>query len=241
MNRLAIALAFGSMAIALAIGCSSSVSDPDSETHWLRKCSVDSDCAKGLSCLCNTCTRPCGTSDCKSLGAGTSCVTPTDDALVDGCQLSPGIALCSKACSSDADCGAAGTDLHCLGGACLAGSPNDGAGRATTPSTWVADLTDTYCTWALRCGMFPDGATCHFYEAGLGGFLSVGFNTASEAVAAVSKGTVEFDGAAATACLSALSQTDCSLNLWARLAPAQCAAAFSPGHVSDGGTCTNDV
>lgn len=253
MSRLRAALFFIPMAIATAFGCAASAADPDSETHWLRSCNVDSDCGQGLSCLCNTCTLPCGVSNCKGLGANASCVTPTAEALVDDCQLAPGIALCAKACSKDADCSATGAGLRCIGGACLVGAPTSSAGRSTvgdggndasasrtSVSTWVADFEDAFCTWGIRCGEFPDGATCHASNGHR--FVTEGFNSASAAVTAVSKGTAQFDGAAATACLAALSQLDCSPSFYSNLPslPAPCASAFS-GHLPDGATCIDDV
>ena len=57
-NALARALLTGLAMIAVAIGCASSVIDPDSETHWLRVCGANADCGNGLSCVCNgTCTK----------------------------------------------------------------------------------------------------------------------------------------------------------------------------------------
>lgn len=255
MKRLRAALTFGSLALATAIGCSSSVADPDSETHWLRKCNADSDCGQGLSCLCNTCTRSCGKSDCKSLDASATCVTPPAEALSDACQLAPGIALCARACSKDADCTAAG--LRCIGGACLNGSqaapvtsvardggadsstPDTGASEPTSPSTWVKDLIAANCRREIRCGHYPDGATCT--AAAPKYFVTDGFNTASAAVTAVGKGTAQFHAADATTCLTALSNLDCSFDAWSLPSiPGPCATVFS-GTVPDGAACIDDV
>lgn len=239
MNRLAIAMISGSTAIASAIGCSSSVTDHDGETRWLRPCNVDSDCDHGLSCLCNTCTHPCGGTDCGRLGTNAACVTLTPSSLSADCELAPGIALCSEACSKDADCSAAGSGLRCIGGACLAGSSESRGSKPTSTATWLTDLITAICTWAVRCGEFPDGPTCRI---SVGPAISLDdFNTASAALTAVSDGNAAFDATAATACLEALSNVDCSEKSWTLSGvPASCAAAFS-GSVPDGAACIDDV
>jgi hypothetical protein len=235
MNGISRVLAVGSLAIATAIGCSSSVTDPDSETHWLRKCDADADCGPGLSCLCNTCTRACQASGCRGLGASAACVTLTPSGS-DSCQMAPGVAFCTTACSNDADCRAAGSNFRCIGGACLAGPVH---GAPTSPSTWVTDVLDAWCARAVRCAAFPDGATCKASRDSV--FPVDGFNSASAAITAVSNGTATFDSTAATSCLNVLSHLDCGVEFWAPSSTtAPCDAAFS-GSVPDGGACIDDV
>jgi hypothetical protein len=74
MNALGQALLTSWVMIAAAMGCSSQVAEPDSETHWLRVCNEDADCEGGLSCWCGLCTTLCtSTSDCSKLPSGAVC------------------------------------------------------------------------------------------------------------------------------------------------------------------------
>src|SRR5262249_45143669 len=122
MNALEATLAAGLVGIATAIGCSSQAADPDSETHWLHVCDVDSDCGRGLSCVCNPCPGSCGPDDCSGLGASAACVTPTTSAVSAACESVPSSAICTRSCSADVDCTATEPALRCIGGACLVGS-----------------------------------------------------------------------------------------------------------------------
>jgi hypothetical protein len=74
MNALGRALVAGWVMIAAAIACSSSVVQPDSETHWLSACSLNADCGSSFQCWCGLCTSLCtSTSDCSKLPSGTVC------------------------------------------------------------------------------------------------------------------------------------------------------------------------
>ena len=141
MNALGRALLVGWGMIAVAIGCSSSAG-PDSETHWLRMCMGDADCGGGLSCICSTCTRACTADTCGILGASAKCVTPAPSAVAAGCQTAAtATAVCTTVCKRDADCAALGSALHCIGGACLAGSPTQlpdgGIDLDPLVATWI--------------------------------------------------------------------------------------------------------
>jgi hypothetical protein len=108
---------------------------------------------------------------------------------------------------------------------------------SVSASTWVTSLVASYCDRALRCGTFPDDATCKAYMGPQ--FSAVNFNAPSAAVKAVSDGKASFDPTQAATCLTALSNLDCAVDFLNAGIPA-CAAAFS-GHVSDGGACIDDV
>jgi len=113
------------------------------------------------------------------------------------------------------------------------------SGTTGTATTWVADLGAAYCTWAIRCGQFPDAAACNAFRGPQ--FAAVNFNAPSAAITAVSKGTAQFDPAQATPCLTALANLDCGSDLLGGArSPAACAAVFS-GSVADGGVCIDDV
>jgi hypothetical protein len=142
MNAFGATVTVGLAVLAAAIGCSSSDSagspdvNPDSETNWLRVCDMDADCGRGLSCICNTCTRTCNSDACTAVSLKAECVTPAPTALSAACPGAPRAPLCTRSCSRDADCTALGAALRCVGGACLASdassSPLDaGAGGRT--------------------------------------------------------------------------------------------------------------
>jgi hypothetical protein len=120
-----------------------------------------------------------------------------------------------------------------------AAGESDAGSTTATASTWVTDLTDAYCMWAIRCGKFPDAAACNAYMGPQ--FNVVNFNAPSAAITAVSKGTARFNATQATACLTALSNLDCDSDLLnVPNVPAQCVAVFS-GSASDGSSCIDDV
>ena len=162
--------------IAVAIGCASSVTEPDSETHWLKSCAANADCASGLSCVCGTCTRTCTADGCSDLGATAKCLTPTPSVAATSCATPPTTAICTAACTADADCAARGSALHCIGRACLvgAGAPvrdggsdasGDAAVRCRTDSDCRAPGSDVPSTCvsddrAWRCGPVEVGMPC---------------------------------------------------------------------------------
>jgi hypothetical protein len=129
----------GLVVLAAAISCSSSddlQTNPDSETNWLRACEANSDCGRGLSCICNICTRACGSAGCMALGPRAECVTPSPTELSAACPGAPNAPLCTRSCSRDTDCTAPGAALRCVGGACLGrhagSSPLDGGAGGRT-------------------------------------------------------------------------------------------------------------
>jgi hypothetical protein len=125
------------------------------------------------------------------------------------------------------------------GGSAAATGESGARGTTGTAATWVTDLNAAYCTWAIRCGRFPDAASCNALRGPQ--FAAINFNAPSAAIRAVSKGTSTFDPTQATSCLAALSNLDCDSDLFggARV-PASCAGVFS-GTVSDGSACIDDV
>jgi hypothetical protein len=115
-----------------------------------------------------------------------------------------------------------------------------GVTSATGPvSTWVADLVSTYCTWAVRCGQFPNQDICRAY--GDPRFAAVDFNMATAAVVAVAEGTAQFNATQAASCLATMSGLACDID-FVNLpsVPTSCRAAFS-GSVPSGGVCIDDV
>lgn len=128
---------------------------------WLHPCNQDADCTDGFTCLCGTCARSCAADGCDSLGASATCVTPERSALAAHCDGTyPNSGVCTTTCTSDSDCAAWGSALHCLGGACLAGtplchSPSD-CPRPGPSNVWWTCL-DAYANYRARCGPIPPG------------------------------------------------------------------------------------
>lgn len=87
----------------------------DSQTNWLRACSIDAECG-GLECHCGACTRPCSTVESCSGLDGATCVLAAEPGAVALCggsnPTSPG--YCIPRCSAG-DC----TDgASCVAGIC---------------------------------------------------------------------------------------------------------------------------
>jgi hypothetical protein len=114
-----------------------------------------------------------------------------------------------------------------------------GASEAGTASSWVADLTAAYCTWAVRCGRFRDVAGCEAFTAPE--YAAVNFDQATAAVTAVADGKAHFDPTQAASCLSTLSNLGCDVDFVnPPHMPAACMTTFY-GSTSDGGACIDDV
>jgi hypothetical protein len=104
-------------AIASCGGTATELETSDSNTNWLKKCELDSDCTGALSCLCGICSQPCGTTaECSRL-SGASCAESASDECSD--HASAG-AMCVLACTSDADCSAG---FECRSAQCVPDGP----------------------------------------------------------------------------------------------------------------------
>src|SRR6185436_13153154 len=117
-RRLASFLIAGWGALTWAGACSSTVSDGDSESHFLSLCPPG--CPSGLECVCGACTRLCaGDSACAALGTNATCV---DHAA---CSTHK---TCDVKCTTASDCSMAG--YVCDNGLCRmnASHPAGGTG-----------------------------------------------------------------------------------------------------------------
>jgi hypothetical protein len=118
-----------------AIGSCGGVTDEtlnfDSNTNWLKKCELDSDCDGGvLRCLCGICSQPCGTgAECGRL-SGAACAESASD-LCTG-ESSVG-ALCVLACSNDAPCQ---SGFECRSGQCVPTPQPAPPTRSNCQVTW---------------------------------------------------------------------------------------------------------
>ena len=107
----------------------------DSETHWVKQCQTERDCAAGTTCSCGMCSKVCdASSDCSGLGAQTNCVDPSE---IPGCSPKQQVSVCVAACSSEHDCP---TGFECSSSGCTpraasasgtGGTPGAGGGTPT--------------------------------------------------------------------------------------------------------------
>lgn len=104
-------------AIASCGGAASHLETSDSNTNWLKKCELDSDCAGALSCLCGICTQPCGTTaECSRL-SGAACAESASDECSG--HASAG-AMCVLSCTVDAECN---DGFECRSAQCVPDGP----------------------------------------------------------------------------------------------------------------------
>jgi O-glycosyl hydrolase len=87
----------------------------DSQTNWLKSCSVDSDCG-AYSCVCNVCTLPCGSDDACADAPGSVCVEAGDPGAVAVCggSAAPSFGLCLPLCGATS----CASGQMCVAGVC---------------------------------------------------------------------------------------------------------------------------
>jgi hypothetical protein len=121
-------------ALGLLLGCalaaipscggSASSGGTDSNTHWLKTCSADSECGS-LRCLCGVCTRSCKqASQCGEFGDPAVC-----EAISSCSGSARASTVCTAECSGDAECTQIGAGLTCVDGRCES-APSGNAGSA---------------------------------------------------------------------------------------------------------------
>jgi hypothetical protein len=85
----------------------------DSNTNWLLRCDLDTQCSGSLRCYCGQCTQPCASTEECGLLEGAECA-PTGNAL---CGDQPAVGgLCVLGCRQDAECG---PDFSCTDSQCV--------------------------------------------------------------------------------------------------------------------------
>jgi hypothetical protein len=91
----------------------------DSNTNWLKSCSVDDECGGALSCLCGICTQPCGTNpECRLLSQA-EC-RPSESPHCAGAPNVDVGGVCVLPCESDNACPVLFT---CAAGQCIPPDP----------------------------------------------------------------------------------------------------------------------
>jgi hypothetical protein len=86
----------------------------DSQTNWLKSCSLDADCGS-FSCVCNVCTLSCSSNDACASAPGSECVGADDPGAIAVCggSSAPGSGMCLPRC--DVSCHAG---QMCVAGVC---------------------------------------------------------------------------------------------------------------------------
>jgi hypothetical protein len=124
------------LALALIYGCQNGAdSTGNSNTNWLRECREDSECGRGLACLCRTCTIACAAeSGCGALGATATCSTGGAAAATCALGAAPTAGLCLASCAAGGTCS---NGQQCVDGACVAGATDtpDAAASGGATST----------------------------------------------------------------------------------------------------------
>lgn len=170
---------FCSIVAACALGCGSLGGSPQGggETHWLRACQSDSQCAAPASdCVCGVCTHMCESDDACAADSNTGCVAPGSASQRSLCgesaaTESSGDGMCLPRCDDDADCAAFGASYACVDGHCARHSEMPGeeapdGGETTGPDADVADASEPYDPCAgkscgERCSLCaPDDPDC---------------------------------------------------------------------------------
>jgi hypothetical protein len=119
-----------------------------------------------------------------------------------------------------------------LSAALLFAACGGGGGSTATVRDFLDSTHDSLCDFQVRCGAFPDKATC----------LAVTFSNTEQAtiLADVEAGRVDYDADQAGACLDVIEGLGCDTgSLLDSTLAATCNAVFS-GHVAIGATCVND-
>lgn len=180
----------------VAGACSTPVSGGESETHWLRVCTQNSECGSGASCLCGVCTTSCEPgSNCSDGPPESGCVEGSASELCRGASNAPH-GLCLPACEQDgAVCGApvsgdpscpsmipkkgdscSGAPYTCRYGSapCESVTRCESAGGGK-PSAWTATLPDA------SCSVLPEGCPVSFAAVTPGAFCTAGIGSPGEA------------------------------------------------------------
>lgn len=119
-----------------------------------------------------------------------------------------------------------------LSGALLFAACGGGGGGTANVRDFLDSTHDSICDFQVRCGAFPDKATC----------LAVTFGNAEQEtiIADVEAGRVDYDSGKAGDCLSVIDGLKCdTASLLDSNLGATCSAVFS-GHVAIGATCVNN-
>lgn len=135
-GRMLLSTCLGVLGLGLGLGSCGKATDGtdlllDSNTNWLKRCEVDSECSGSLRCYCGQCTQPCAAVNECSLLSGAGC-SASGPALC-GDQAGAG-GLCVMECGNDGHCAA---DFTCNANQCVPRpTPSEGPCAAIGRPTW---------------------------------------------------------------------------------------------------------
>ena len=125
--RFSVRLLIGPLAaLGIINGCGMSSDSGNSNTNWLKSCTVTGDCTGGLECVCGTCSLPCtSNASCARLGTSAACASNAALRAVCSKEALPSASLCLPNCGPTKACGSGGV---CIDGVCSPGEPPDASG-----------------------------------------------------------------------------------------------------------------
>lgn len=177
-----IGLAISAVSIA---ACSTSHTELNSNTNWLRSCESDDSCGGDAQCICGLCTRSCNViSECQSPGvsAAVSCVATDSSALSASCGGTPTSApkVCAARCTDDSACRSLGDGLVCNDGVCVAqGATPERGGGAVSDSDVSSNVDMCRATCKTPAGSIQTFASVDDVYAALAGRWSFCSGSAS--------------------------------------------------------------
>jgi hypothetical protein len=182
----------------LLAACGESARGGDTQTNWLKECQVSAECGD-LECVCGRCTKPCEASECAGVAAEAVCVPATNRAVQTICEASDATALCLRSCETAAQCE---DGQQCLDSACVPHTAPPTAGDAAGfCQLWI----DSLAAYMDGCGCGSDASTRYREQAAGMCALDGPF---SGLAAAVERGDLRYDAAAATALFARLDAPD---------------------------------
>jgi hypothetical protein len=114
-----------------------------SDTNWLQACTADADCGAGQ-CRCRVCTLGCSDlAACGAIEQAQLCIEASELSAT-SCRLGfeepVAAGICTRACSSHADCGpGGGSAVYCIEGVCLPGAAATPRGSIASVATAATD------------------------------------------------------------------------------------------------------
>ncbi len=184
----------------LLVACGESAQGGDTQTNWLHMCQASTECGD-LECICGRCTKTCEASDCGDLAAQAECFPATNQGVQSLCEGSEASAMCLSGCETAAQCGSA---EQCLEGACVP-STSPPVGTTDDPAGFCQLWIDSFATYMDGCGCGGDASTRYREQ---NGSLCAVDGYFGGLAAAVERGDLRYDAAAAAALFERLDAAD---------------------------------
>lgn len=184
----------------LLVACGESAQGGDTQTNWLKECQVSTECGD-LECICGRCTRLCEARECGGVSAEARCFPATNQGVQKICEESEPTAMCLRGCESAGQCA---SGEQCLEGACVpamappVGTADDAAGFC---QLWI----DSFAEYMDSCGCGRNASTRYREQAAS---ICATDGAFGDLAAAVERGELRYDAAAAAALFARLDAPD---------------------------------